>query len=326
MKRPKLIAIAFSDPHINLWTKFNEGKERTQNHFRVLSFISKQAIKNNVPVICGGDLFHKPENIDSELFDITTKEFMKLGKTNWRCYSISGNHDMKSNNTINKPSPSFVKSFSKTHKWLTCIDHTSIDLNLFKLHGIPYLDHNLGLNDEVTRISKTELDKNKPNILVLHTDYPGAKDTDGTKVDSVENLNVNLLNPFDLVIIGHIHKPQRLSKKVYMIGATHQQRRTDKDCELGYWEIYSDMTMKFKSLTNKFPRFIDVEDESQIKDDGNYYTVIPKKLEKKEVTSNIISPNLSKAKLARKYMREIGMKDKLKSKLLISLLKEAQDD
>lgn len=33
-----------------------------------------------------------------------------------------------------------------------------------------------------------------------------------------------------------------------MIGAPLQQRRTDKDCKLGYWKLYSDLSMEFIEL------------------------------------------------------------------------------
>ena len=48
---------------------------------------------------------------------------------------------------------------------------------------------------------------------MLHTDYPGARDTDGREIGSVENLNVNTLNKFDLVLCGHIHKPLKIIKE-----------------------------------------------------------------------------------------------------------------
>lgn len=62
-----------------------------------------------------------------------------------------------------------------------------------------------------------------------------------------------------------------------MIGAPNQQRRTDKNCKLGYWKIYEDLSMEFVPLKG-FPKFKDVESEEDIKDDGNYYTIIPQKL------------------------------------------------
>ena len=172
-------------------------------------------------------------------------------------------------------------------------------------------------------LKKLKLDKNVKNILLLHTDYPGAKDTDGREVDSVENLNVNILNRFDLVLCGHIHKPQRLSKKVYMIGAPNHQRRTDRDCKLGYWKIYSDLSMQFVHL-KQFPKFVDVESDEDIRDDGNYYTVLPKKTSNLVNTNHKITKQLSKKALARKYLKEKGITEQDKKELLIDILKKAE--
>lgn len=183
----------------------------------------------------------------------------------------------------------------------------------------------MGLTDYLKNVDVSVGGTNSKHILMLHTDYPGAKDNDGREISSVENLNLNILNKFDLVLCGHIHKPQRLSKKVYMIGAPYQQRRTDKDSKLGYWELYSDLSMKFKELKD-FPKFIDVESEDEIKDDGNYYTLVLKKEENTNKSTTKIHRNLSKNKLARQYLRENGIKDKDKSNLLKRILKEAEND
>lgn len=324
MKKP--IAIVFSDLHINLWNKFNEDNKRTLNNFRVLSVIKDVCKANgNIPALFCGDLFHKPENIESDLLEMVEDKFHSLNKAfSFQCYAISGNHDMSKTNSIDKPSPSWVRTLSHYHTWLRCIDFKSewIHPNI-RIIGVPYLDHNKGLSEYLRDLS---IDSKEVNILMLHTDYPGAKDTDGREIGSVENLNLNILNKFDLVLCGHIHKPQRLSKKVYMVGAPIQQRRTDRDCKLGYWELYDDLSMKFKELNGLFPKFIDVESEEDIKDDGNYYTVIPKKQENNNKSTTKIHRNLSKSKLARQYLRENGIKDKDKSNLLKRILKEADND
>ena len=132
-----------------------------------------------------------------------------------------------------------------------------------------------------------------------------------------------MLNRFDLVLCGHIHKPQRLSKKVYMLGAPIQQRRTDKDCKMGYWLLKDDLSMEFKELKD-FPKFIDVESEDEVKDDGNYYTIIPQKSSEKVSTTHKITKTLSKKKLAKRYLKEKGIKDKSKEDLLIDILKKAE--
>ena len=48
-----------------------------------------------------------------------------------------------------------------------------------------------------------------------------------------------------------------------MIGAPLQQRRTDRDCDLGYWLIFDDLSMRFV-VVEKYPKFIDVTDENDI--------------------------------------------------------------
>lgn len=322
----KLIAIVFSDLHINLWNKFNEDNRRTLNHFRVLHVIKEICKANgNIPALFCGDLFHKPENIDQDLLLFVQNQFWSMCQSSFRCYAISGNHDMSQTNSIDVHSTSWVDIFSRYHTWLKCLDFKGdfIDVvNNIVVYGVPYIDHNRGLTEYINNI---KLDPDCKNILMLHTDYPGAKDNDGREIGSVENLNLNVLNKFDLVLCGHIHKPQRLSKKVYMVGAPIHQRRTDRGSKLGYWELYSDLSMKFKELEG-FPKFIDVESEYEVKDDGNYYTVIPKKEETSNRSTTKIHKNLSKVKLARQYLKENGIKDKEKSNLLKRILKEADND
>ena len=320
----ELVALACSDLHINDWAKFNTNGQRTLNHFRVLSILKERCVKHNVPLLFCGDLLHKPENISQDLLSLLMYNFSKLKDARFMCYAISGNHDQCNISSIKNPSPSWVNLFSEYFDWLNVLDFDQEDLsgvyqNII-VHGVPYIEHNVGLGEYLKNI---DLDPNYKHILLLHTDYPGAKDCDGRIIDSVENLNLNMLNRFDLVLCGHIHKPQRLSKKVYMLGAPLQQRRTDRGNDLGYWEIYSDMSVKFKSLEG-FPQFIDVENEDDIKDDDNYYTVIPKKTSIEVNNKHKISKQLSKKTLARKYLREKGIKDKSKKDLLIKVLQKAE--
>lgn len=337
----KPIAVAFSDVHLSSWSKFNKNNSRTLNHFKVLAYVKKKCIALNVPALCMGDLFHKSESIDSKLLEITVDEFKRLdSEPYWSCFFIEGNHELVEQNKVislgdsklSKPleysSPGLVKSLSRVFGWLKPLYNGQQLYGGYTLWGVPYLDHNKDLNKHLLEMIERfkEFPHNK-NILMLHTDYPGAKDTDDSEVGTVENLNTNLINKFDLVLIGHIHKPQRLSKKVYMVGAPLQQRRTDRNCDMGYWIIYNDLSMKFKSLSRKFPKFIDVEDEADIKDDFNYYTVLPKKnLVTVATKSNAITTNLSKDKLARKYLKAKGINDKGKAKLLKKLLKEGSND
>lgn len=315
----EIIAIVFSDLHLNLWAKFNKDNCRTLDSFRVLQTINDVCKDLQVPAIFCGDFMHKPEVLDQELGNLIMDYLGNLYSTG--IYAISGNHDLKDVNSFDRPNKSWLHFFAHSLKYIDVMDFQFKKLNdKVMLHGIPYIDHNINLSKYLKSI---ELDKKYKHILLLHTDYPGAKDTDGRVIDSAENININMLNRFDLVLCGHIHKPQRLGKKIYMVGAPIQQRRTDKNCKMGYWELYSDLSMKFVPLEG-FPKFIDVETEEEIKDDGNYYTVVPKTSRVEVNTKHKITKQLSKKKLAKRYMKEKGIKDKAKEGLLIKILKESE--
>ena len=314
----QVIAIAFSDLHINNWSRFNANGERTQNSFRVLSLIKEQCIKHKCPALFCGDLFHKPESIDIPLLSKVQENFDKLeGK--WKMYAISGNHDMINTNSFEHPQESWMSILSGWYKFLHNLDFQRYVTQGICLYGIPYIDHNLDLNEKLKEI---KLENGTKNILLLHSDYPGAKNADGEEIGTVENLNMNLLQKFDLVIMGHIHLPQRLGKKVIMIGAPYQQSRSDKEGKFGYWEIYEDLKAKFIEL--EFPKFIDVESEDQIKDDGNYYTVIAKQ-EMKLEEQPVITRDLSKRHLVKSYLSAKGITDPEKKKVLTKLIKEAEE-
>lgn len=314
----KPIAVIFSDLHLGEYTRFNKDNKRVLNHFKVLFKIRKICLKYDIPSIFCGDLFHKPEVQSNEFFELVVKQFDKLDKKDWSMYCISGNHDMSKRNTKEVQSPSWVKSYSYQYNFIKCIDWSTHSFrSCFSISGIPYLDSNLNINQHIKELSDKKLSN---HILLLHTDYPGARDTDGTEVGDVQNLNINLLTPFRLTLIGHIHKPQRLGKKVYMVGAPLQQRRTDSKCELGYWLLYEDFSMDFNTFD--FPRFIDVDKEGDIKDDGNYYTLISKE-PIESVATHAIKKDTSKRKLVRNYMKATGNTDKSKKQLLIDLLKRA---
>ena len=110
----EVIAIAFSDLHINLWAKFNENNHRTLNSFRVLSIIRKLCRRFNCPALFCGDLFHKAETMDQELSEICYNELIE----GFWIYAISGNHDIK------KISKVGTKPFS----WLYQVENYDIRL------------------------------------------------------------------------------------------------------------------------------------------------------------------------------------------------------
>lgn len=319
----RVIGIAFSDLHLEIYSKFNQNNQRTLNSIRVLFLIKDLCLKYKCPAFFSGDFIHRPEYISTELDELIIEHFDKLNREEgFNIYGISGNHDMPLKNTVKKQSPSHWANLCNRYSFLHNLDFDYHDFGTFEVFGIPYLDNNLGLNREINKALLRS--HNKPTLLLLHTDYPGAKDTDGVEIGTVENLNINMLSKFKLVLIGHIHKPQRMGKKVFMVGAPLQQRRTDKNCKLGYWKIYEDFSMEFKEFQG-FPKFVDVQSEDEIKDDGNYYTVVASKSRVMEVEDTPrITKELSKKAMVRRYLRAKQVKDKNKKAILLKVIKKAE--
>lgn len=324
MPMKKVIAIAFSDLHIHDWSKFNQENQRTKNHFKVLSLIHEVCKKYNCPALFCGDLFHKPENITQDLLNTVFEEFNKMEGIDFTIHAISGNHDVTKVTKVGEKPMSWISILNRKYGFLNCIDSSRVTIHDdIDVIGVPYIDHNLGINEYLKNLT---LEDGRKYILLLHTDYPGAKDTDGSEVGTSENLNLNILNRFDLILCGHIHKPQRLSKKTFMIGAPIQQRRTDKDCDMGYWKVYDDLSMVFVPISQDFPKFIDVSSPEEVQDDGNYYTVISKKVVATENQVNHITKKLSKKRMVRRYLKANGIADKKKESILLDIIKESEND
>jgi len=323
----KLLFIAYSDIHHNIWGQFNKDNQRLKVSFKVEKTIFKEAQSKKCPVLFAGDLLHLWETISNELLSEILPHYKNLSNYDVRWLGISGNHDQSTINTEDNISPSWVKTFCSVFDNFTCIDFKSYEHKNIHIHGIPYLTHDEGLLEAIKKIKRG---KGK-NILMLHTTLPDTKDTNGRLIqtNTIGKEVMEKLDKFDLVLVGHVHKPMKLGKKKHIIqlGAPNQQRKTDKDCDLGYWEIYDDMSVKFREI--KSPKFIELEPEDKIPDGKNYYY---HKLEEK-VNNEVSKSNEKKFKdidnkklLATSYLKERGIKNTKKKRVLIEILKDEDND
>lgn len=328
--KKRLIALAFSDLHLSDWGKYSTRKDTAEKIFERLVKISHE---EKIPIIHCGDFFHKSEVIGNEFLSEVIYMFKRLERDypDYKMIFISGNHSCATVNSVEKMRIiSWENTLSKVFPNLESIDFMFhiIEQERYKLgkdimlHGVPYLDGNVGLAKYLKNLNYLEEFR---HILLLHSDFPGAKDNNGIEIGSVENFSVNLLDRFDLVLMGHIHKPQRLSKKVYMLGAPYQQRFSDKEAKLGYWELYSDLSMKFVELDN-YPKFIEVDSHDKVRDDGNYYNVITKPVEQEQKEEKRITLGMSKKRAVKRYLKINGVDDKKKEEILLGLIKKAEDN
>lgn len=325
----KVLAIAYSDIHHNIWSTFNKDYQRTLVAVNAENMIFEKAADLDVPVLFTGDIAHNEKSLSNELLSIILPHYRGLERWETKMYAISGNHDQCEINTADHKSISYVKTFADTFSFVKCMDFKVEYLtDKVVIFGIPYLTHDSGLL-EVIKSLKPKAYKGVKRILMLHTTLPGTEDTDGRLIqtNTIGKEVMDYINKhFELIITGHIHKPLKLGPKVLQIGATNQQRKTDRDCSLGYWIIYKDLSWKFVRLDT--PKFIELKPGEKIpKDKDNYYYHSIAKVEHKDVNEKHKSKfenTDDKRKIAKAYLKERQIKDKVKRERLIQVLKEIE--
>jgi DNA repair exonuclease SbcCD nuclease subunit len=320
----KIIAVVYSDQHLHDWKTHSIGHNRLNQTGDILKQISDDARTKKVPVLFTGDKYDNPKNLDNYLLGESLNWYNDYFK-GIQTYEISGNHDMCEKNSFTYRAPSYIKMYNIFPNFHN-MDFNSEETPNFMVHGIPYLNNNLGLGDALKE-RRQFLHKSKPNILLLHTDLPGAKDTDGRIVDSSEEIPL-LMNKFfrgfHIVLSGHIHKHQQLASNVWMIGATYQQRSSDKGNQMGYCYLYDDMSLKFIPI-HSMPQFIEIEEGTPKPDNFNFYIEIPKKEKGEEkITKVEFSNKAGKGLLAKKYLKAKGIKSKSKRLALIRTFKSLE--
>ena len=164
-KTRKPIGLAYSDHHLNIWNNFNQGNRRLTDGLSVMKILKLKAKVLNVPILFTGDLLHKEKQVSNKLLSILLPFFKKIwGSSKYPTFAIDGNHDQCEENTLDHESPSYIKTFSQIYKGLNCVNNESVEYNNLMIHGVPYLTHDLGLNQAIdNRIKK--INKKKINIL-----------------------------------------------------------------------------------------------------------------------------------------------------------------
>lgn len=336
----KPLAIVSGDWHIHTWKTFNEDGRRTKSQLSALYNMGYAAKQDNIPIIFTGDFGHAFGKVELELWFALVMFFNNWENQNFpKIIGISGNHDQeKANYDEDEASPDLWS--------LLCLIFPNVLVNLnwgelklegggtyLNLMGIPYTTYNKSFDKWVGHFQSQLQGGRKPgvfNILVIHTDLYGAMDN-GREVGTVEGIPKAMdeyFAYFDLVVSGHIHLPQKLGRKIYMIGAMQQQRRSDMDGEFGFWtmgENKGKLKMEFTHL-DMLPKFIHLEPGQLPPDKDNYYITAETPAEETEEIEMGFSSKSSKGQLVRNYMQAIGDKSVSKRIALTKMINSALDD
>ena len=231
--------ICFSDLHMytNMSRSYIEkdGISSWIHHqLDVLDQIKEYGINNNIKtLIFGGDLFEERGRISQVLYNITWDKFKELSKY-FNIIMNTGNHD------FTRVQSNSLKPFSNIADIVT--KPKDFIFNDIFLRVIPYgmIDGNLKLPD----------DKYKEYILLTHTDIDGLRYSN-SDYESSSKYKRQIFSDW-LVLNGHIHLPQELSKRIINLGAV--MRNNFGETHKTYFYYYRNYNIK--QIEIKCPEFI----------------------------------------------------------------------
>lgn len=342
MSKNKAIYTVFSDLHLTENYRFHEKGDDTwlENGLDVFNIISNQCLKYNTKCLFLGDLFHHWKELSNKVMMRSLEQFKVTFENNQIPFiAISGNHDQSQANTIDNPSPTYLRGFDSSFGYFHLIDgHFYKDKdNKVIIFGIPYLSSNKGLDQYLSKALKySNKFKDYKTILLLHTDLPGARTAQGFVFgeENVHNISPNFKEqfPFNLVLSGHIHNAQKLDDNVYIIGAPQHQAFRDVGAKAGFWTIYQDLSIKFTSLLGSYPNFYSPttkEEASKLEAEGHYVRYPEEEpeyeLEEGDIEESHFSKDNTSSELAENYLASQGEVNERRSELLASILNRARN-
>ena len=191
-------------------------------------------------VIIPGDIYDKsiPSSEASILFD---KFLTNLAKMNVKILITSGNHDSNErlsfgSKIFNKFNIHIVTSYEGEIEKINIEDVDFYLLPFLKPFHLKHLmdekeyENIHNTNDMMKWIlNREKIDKNKKNILLTHQfimwngklpDQCDSESISTNNVGTLDAIDVNLLNDFDYVALGHIHRPQKIKRDTVRYSGT----------------------------------------------------------------------------------------------------------
>ena len=262
----------FTDLHLDNWSAFSTTvsggyNSRFMQQLNTLENILQYAAKHKCRIVFGGDLFNRRLLIPSDVMHMTYKLLSVYNSQ--PIYFVIGNHDIYDWNSENN---SLAVLSEMQHVYV--IDeptsvYTADNVHLSLVpHGALLPTSSASLRSEV---------QNYYEILVTHYGVNearlGPKDfkmKDDLTVKQLKELN------YDLILLGHIHKPQTLADNIIVMGSLmgHSFHETDEE---KYFYIFDTKTRELEAIKSGAPQFltIDVKTKAQLKklelSDKNYY-------------------------------------------------------
>ncbi len=244
----------FTDLHLDNWSAFSTTvsggyNSRFMQQLHTLEQILYHAEQHNMLVVFGGDLFNRRLLIPS---DVMHKTYELLAKYNKQpIYLVIGNHDIYDWNSANT---SLAVLSEMLHVYV--VDEptsvwTADDVHLSLVpHGALLPTSSASLDVEVP---------DSYNILVTHYGVNEARlgPKDFKMKDDLTVKQLKALE-YDLVLLGHIHKPQALADNIVVMGSVmaHSFHETN---ETKYYYVFDTEDRSLTQISSAAPQFLTIE-------------------------------------------------------------------
>lgn len=191
----------------------------------ILNEINKIIENENIEtVLLSGDIYDKSIP-PIEAVNMLDEFITKLQNKNINILIISGNHDSKDRlgfgNKILEKNKIYIETTYNGKLKKVKID----DVNFYMLPFLkpalvkPFFDDVESYDDAIRKIiSNEEINKDEKNIILVHQFVTSSSieviksDSETVSLGGIDNVNVDIFKDFDYVAMGHIHRPQKLTR------------------------------------------------------------------------------------------------------------------
>lgn len=259
--------IYFSDLHANKYQQFSEHHDRLKDCLCVISDVFKYAKHYGADTILfGGDLVDNPKSIYLPVLNGLMTTFSKWFKKcpNITLYAISGNHDQSSKNYWGTPAETALTAFATAFPdRFVLIDNEVVQVGDTDCYvsGIPYYENkdcfDQTLNAQVERLQ----DKNDGSAVVTLLIHQTPEGIYNPHIKAETSPADPRYAAFDMILCGHIHKPQKLNSKFLVGGNPLHRDLGDIGDDKGIWLLdlaQPAETLEFISRKGRFPEFVRV--------------------------------------------------------------------
>lgn len=328
MGKNKLLAIGYSDLHKHNFSDFSKAPyDRFKVQLQVEKYLVELAYKHKVPLLFAGDMFHDPDSLKSK---ILTKSLVHYKNTfeemGVPLVAISGNHDIPEKNLRDRISQSYLWGYEKVFETFNLLDKGKVFNNgSICVHGIPYLHDEVYWFERVKKANDKVKGINAYKILLVHKTLPNCVTPLGFK-EEVSNLFPRKLDTlwdnFDLVLSGHIHAPQMVSHKCFMMGSPIHQDRGDVGTKMGYLLIYEN-DLQFVPLNDIFPQYIQLTQGENPYNDKDYFLPYIEPYQELDTPNGPTLNTSTLPKMVKSYFKIQNIKNKRQRNLAIKLLNQS---